>query len=66
MISLPKVYDFRHSVAAILPIMPILRKLEYLEIQREWSVLYAKLQWKAFHLENNEFSKLRKIGLIQK
>jgi hypothetical protein len=64
MIFLSKVYNFRHSVGAILPVMPTLRQLEYLEIQRERSILYAKLQWKAFHLDENEFSKLRKNGPI--
>jgi hypothetical protein len=35
MISLPKLFDFRHSIGAILSVMPDSRKLEYLEIQRE-------------------------------
>jgi len=51
MISLPKPYGFRHSVAAILSVMPVLRKLEYLEIQRERNTVSAKLQWKALHLD---------------
>jgi len=51
MIPLPKLYDFRHSVAAILSVMPVLRKLEYLESQIERNTLSAKLQWKAFHLD---------------
>jgi hypothetical protein len=34
MISLPKLYDFRHSFGAILSVMPVLRRREYLEIQR--------------------------------
>jgi len=32
-------------------VMPVLRKLEYLEIQRERNTLSAKLQWKALHLD---------------
>ena len=51
MICLPKLYDFRHSVAAILSVTPVWRKWEYLEIQRERNTLSAKLPWKALHLD---------------
>jgi len=34
-IPLSKLYDFRHSVRAILSVMPVSRKWEYLEIRRE-------------------------------
>jgi hypothetical protein len=51
MISLPKPYDFRRYVAAILSVMPVLRKSEYLEIQRERNTLSVQLQWKALHLD---------------
>jgi hypothetical protein len=40
MISLPTPYDFRHSVGAILSVMPVLRKREYLEIQRQEQTVY--------------------------
>jgi hypothetical protein len=43
MISLPKLYEFRQSVVAILSVMPVLRKREYLEIPRDRNRLSAKL-----------------------
>jgi hypothetical protein len=51
MITLPKLYNFRHSVGAIVSVMPVSIQLAYLEIQRERNRLSAKMQWKAFHLD---------------
>jgi hypothetical protein len=51
MVSLPKLHDFRHFVGAILSVMPVLRKREYLELQRETNRPYAELKLKAFQLD---------------
>jgi hypothetical protein len=45
MISLPKLYDLKNSVGANLSVMPVSRKSEYLEIQREeYSVCKAAME----------------------
>jgi len=35
MMSLPTLYDFGHSAGAVLSVMPVLRRREYLKIQRD-------------------------------
>jgi hypothetical protein len=62
MTCLPKLYDFRHSVGAILSVTPVLKKLEYLEIQRERGThCLQSCNGRHFIWMENEVSKLRKI-----
>jgi hypothetical protein len=51
MISLPKLYDFRHSVGTILPVMLISKKIRTSGNPKREEHTVCKLQWKAFQLD---------------